>query len=564
MLGSHAVNAATVSVSVEGVEPELRENILAFLEINRLVGREDLGELVVRLQHRKAPNNIRAALRPLGFYQVTVESELAADGDNWRARYKVMAGNRVVVRSVAVSVQGPGDSDPAFAKLIGRVAPKPGDGLRHDRYEELKRGLQSLAVERGYFEAQFVQRRLDVFPAQLSADIELVMASGPRYRIGEILVDQSALNEALLRRYLSFSSGDYFDSARLLNLQYALYDSEYFAFVEVSNGRPDMARQVVPVTIRAEAGKRQRYRVGIGYGTDTEGRVSFGWENRRINRRGHKLLLDTRLSSIKQEIAGRYVLPLSAPTRERLTLSASGLQETLADTRSRRLELGITQTTLREHWERDVYLRLIREDTRELGVTDTETLLLPGAVWLRSKGDDPVFPRKGSRLSVEVRGSHSALGSDVDFVQLRLQGRLIYPVGRRSRLLARGELGATSVGENSRLPASLRFFAGGDQSVRGFGLNTLGPRDENGLVLGGRYLLAGSLEFEHLFTQRWGFAVFADAGNALQELDESLEYSAGLGLRWLSPVGMLRLDIAKPLSDDNQGLRLHLSLGAEL
>ncbi len=558
------VSADVVSVTVEGLEGAEKENALTFLEIRRQSERDDLSELVIRLLHRKAPKNIRAALRPFGYYDVKVASELNSNNGNWRARYEVNRGDRVHLRSASIAVRGAGDGDPAFALAIEGAELVPGSGLRHDHYDQLKRTLLGLALERGYFEARFTVQRLAVYPELLAADVELDLDTGPRYRFGTVEVNQDAIDQRYMRRYLAFASGDAFNSSLLLDLQYALYDSEYFSYVEVSSGAPDPEARTVPVTVTAEPSKRQRYRFGIGYGTDTEARVSASWENRRVNRRGHKLLLDTRLSPVKQEVGGRYMLPLSAPVRERLSFTGIISRETLADTRSRRLEMGVVHTAMRRTWERNVYLRALREESRDGVATDVETLLRPGVLWTRSKKDHPIYPRRGSRLSVELSGSHSALGSDVDFVQLRMQARLIRPAGRRSRILARAELGATSIGLNSKLPASLRFFAGGDQSVRGFGLNTLGPRDEDGLVTGGRYLFTSSLEYEHMLNERWGIAVFADAGNALQDFGEDLEYSAGVGLRWRSPVGMIRLDVAQPLSVPDPSPRLHISVGAEL
>ncbi len=542
----------------------MAENVRAYLDIGRLAGRPDNQEIVVRLLHRKAADNIRSALRPLGFYSVTVASDLSRQDGIWRASYSIEPGPRVSFEDVAVELQGPGAADPALVALIEERKPAKGEPLRHDRYEGLKNSLLSLAAERGYFDARFLRNRLAINPEELTADVELLLETGGRYRFGTILVEQDALDAALIQRYLTFSEGQPFDSEKLLDLQYALYDSEYFSFVEVSNGQPDREAGTVPVSLRASAGKRQRYRFSIGYGTDTEARIGLGWENRRVNRRGHKLRFDGRLSSIRHELSTRYLIPLAAPARERLTFNASALEETLADTRSRRIELGVTRSTVRAHWERDLYLRAIREETREAGVSDFETLLLPGVIWLRSKSDNLVYPRRGSRLSAELRGSHTMLGSDLNFLQLELQARLIVPVAKRARLIARSDLGATSIDENDKLPASFRFFAGGDNSVRGFGLNSLGPTDDDGGVIGGRYLFSGSLEFEQLLTERWGYAIFVDAGNAFQDFDAGLEYSAGLGLRWLSPVGMFRLDIAKPLNKSGESPRLHLSVGGEL
>ncbi|MFP5506345.1 MAG: autotransporter assembly complex protein TamA, partial [Gammaproteobacteria bacterium] len=113
------------------------------------------------------------------------------------------------------------------------------------------------------------------------------------------------------------------------------------------------------------------------------------------------------------------------------------------------------------------------------------------------------------------------------------------------------------------LPASLRFFAGGDQSVRGYDFQELGPRDASGQVIGGKHLVFGSLEYEHRVHGNWGVAAFVDTGNAFNSTHEGLETGAGIGLRWRSPIGMVRLDLAAAVSQDN-ALRLHFTLGPDL
>src|SRR5690606_9543527 len=119
----------------------------------------------------------------------------------------------------------------------------------------------------------------------------------------------------------------------------------------------------------------------------------------------------------------------------------------------------------------------------------------------------------------------------------------------------------TRIDEFSELPASLRFFAGGDQSVRGYRYNSLGPTDASGEVIGGRKLLVGSLEYEHRIRGGWSAAVFYDAGNALEDYGDSLARGAGFGVRWLSPIGQVRIDLASALSEDGNPWRLHLNIG---
>jgi translocation and assembly module TamA len=123
------------------------------------------------------------------------------------------------------------------------------------------------------------------------------------------------------------------------------------------------------------------------------------------------------------------------------------------------------------------------------------------------------------------------------------------------------------VGDFDKLPPELRFFAGGDRSIRGYGFQTIGPQNENGLVVGGRYLAVASAEYEYYFTRNWGIATFVDAGDAFSTFGNfRTRIGSGLGLRWRSPVGMLRADIGTPVHDPDgkTGIELHLVIGPDL
>ena len=133
-------------------------------------------------------------------------------------------------------------------------------------------------------------------------------------------------------------------------------------------------------------------------------------------------------------------------------------------------------------------------------------------------------------------------------MQLTSGGKILFPL-LGGRVLMRTDLGYTEVNDVTELPASIRFFAGGDSSVRGFAYESLGPEDSNGEVIGGRHLATGSLEYDHPLTEKWHLAAFTDAGNAFNDFDAfEPRHSAGIGIRWRSPLGPIRLDIARALS----------------
>jgi translocation and assembly module TamA len=146
---------------------------------------------------------------------------------------------------------------------------------------------------------------------------------------------------------------------------------------------------------------------------------------------------------------------------------------------------------------------------------------------------------------------------------MRFDGRIVRPLGERGRLIGRGTLGAIEVDDFDLLPASERFFAGGDQSVRGFDLNSLGPVDADGNVVGGTRLVTASFEYELRVRGPWGIAFFVDGGNALDDFGDELEYGAGIGLRYRTPLGNVRIDLAVPVSEAG-GLHAHFGFGPEL
>jgi translocation and assembly module TamA len=191
--------------------------------------------------------------------------------------------------------------------------------------------------------------------------------------------------------------------------------------------------------------------------------------------------------------------------------------------------------------------------------------LVPENTWSRVRTDDALYTKNGDRLRLKIRGAHENVLSDVSFVQGLLDGKLIHALGPKTRVLARTEIGATGTGQFRSLPPTLRFFAGGSNSVRGYSYNSLGPRDELRHVIGGPYLLTAGLEMDQMFLPKWGGAVFIDTGNAMNRLGLStLKRGVGFGLRWVSPVGLVRTDFGWGLDREGTPLNVHLAVGTEL
>lgn len=563
LLLAAAATSGGVDVRIEGVDGEAEENIRAFLQIARLPSDEATPRDRVRRLHRAAEEQIRQALEPLGYYGVEVEAELTGGPDEWMVVYTVDPGTPLRLTEVDIRLSGPGANDDALRRAVGDAPLRTGEPVHHGRYEQAKRELQTVAAQRGYFEASWETRRLQVNPEEGRATAVLHLATGPRYRFGDITFEQDSVDDAFIRRYLRFAEGDPFDRRQLLNLQYALSDSDYFQAVDVAADREAAEGRRVPVMIHAEPRPPNRYTWGIGWGTDTGARTRVRWERRLANRRGHRFDAEAELAEVRRRVGFAYTIPLERPQSERLVLNTSFRREELGDGIARTNEVGARRVRLYSHWQLTEGITFERSRDTLGGDRENRQIIVPSLSAEQRERNDPVYPSRAYRFNVDIRGATRELASDVNFARLRLGASWVREILPRTRILVRGEWGATAVGEFDRLPLSQRFFAGGDTSVRGFAYQSLGPRNDDGDVIGGRYLTTASIELERLIAGNWGAAVFADAGNVSADRRMSLEHAAGVGLRWRSPVGMLRVDVAQPLSTDD-GPRLHLSLGVDL
>src|SRR6516165_5367248 len=485
LLAGPLAHAASVTVEVRGVSEEVRTNVLAFPSIERFLrGGVNLDADTVERLHNRVDREVDAALRPFGFYEPKVESTVTEQGHgDWRVVININPGPPVLVDHIDVRVDGPGESDPLFRRILDNLPLHHGDRLSHAAYDAIKADLQRTAATFGYLDARLIRNELVVDPPNHTANIALELETGERYRFGATTVEQNVVRETLVRRYLRYHEGEYFDLTQVLRTQFALDDAQYFANLEVLPGDPDRAALLVPVKIRADASRRHRYSVGAGYATDTGIRGTFGYEDRRVNSQGHTLSVAVQASQVQRyNVQAHYRMPFGDPAVENISLNAVVEQKTLADVTATTQSGGVSFTDVTAGWQHVWLLNAVHtiSDNSAPTVVNPDTarsdeLIVP-ELNLASvpKGylGEPLFERP---LFLTVKASHSALGSQADFVQLHLEAERVFPLGGKWHLLLRDEIGTTFVKNFNDLPAVYRFFAGGDNSVRGFAYNELSP-----------------------------------------------------------------------------------------
>lgn len=518
----------------------------------------------VRRLFEAADAEVALALKPFGHYRPEIIKQLDFGEACWTARIQVNAGEPVRWQPAELELTGEGHKDPALQAVLAKRRPETGAPARHADYEGLKAALLLEAAQRGYREGRFTLHQLRVDPAAGTAVAIVHYDTGPRYRFGEVSIEQDALAPDFVRRYVGIKPGDPYDSKAVTQLRRDLLDSGLFQRVQVTPRLGTNAERQVPIDVQLTPRKRHGYIAGIGASSDEGPRLRLGYENRRLNRRGHTGSAALRLSAPRTSLDLGYDMPLADPRRERLSLLAGYLNEQFDDLDSETYKFGARYT--REHRQGllETWFVEASQDRFRIGEDTGDTrLLMPGIAWDWRHGDNLIHPRDGWRLMLELRGGSRFLLSDVDFARAHLRAKRVLSFGEY-RLLARAEAGYSLVGGFDDLPASQRFFAGGDSSVRGYGYRDLGPTDSLGRVVGGQRLLVGSLEVERPITTSWSVAAFFDTGDAFDGRDLQLHHAVGLGVRWRSPVGPVRVDLAHPLDPDADAVRLHFSLGPDL
>jgi translocation and assembly module TamA len=563
---------------IEIVIPEATEaistNIRAFLSLTRYAERDDVSpETMTRLE-RRVVSETRAALEPLGYYEPQVSYEAKQDGRDWRVTIRVVPGRPVRLSEVSVNVIGPGADARAIRDVVEAEEQelKPGLRLNHGAYERVKGALLRAAKNDGYLDARLTKNELLIDRAARRATATIEVDTGKRYSYGEIRIVQDVIDDGSARRLLRMQQGDPYTLDSLLRTQYTLDDSQYFSSVSIDTGTVDRETLTVPVTVTAEPNRRHRFATSVGYGTDTEARGKFTWDNRRVNRDGHRFKLELLGSSVIKELTARYVIPVMDVALEKIEFTGDLAEEEIGDTTSRRNEVGAGLTQAMGRWQRVLFVRVSNETTTEGdGTQNTAFYVFPGISYSTLPSYIVGGKIRPYRLYFELRGSPTTLGSDASFVQFRFQGERVFDFAQRWHLNLRAEFGTTRIESDLPsdqqildLPASQRFFAGGDRSVRGFDLNELAPRDENGDSIGGKHLATGTIEVTRDLPRNFGIATFFDIGNAFNDLDDpQLEYSAGLGMRYNVAVASFGIDVAQALSESGRNPRFHLFISTQ-
>jgi translocation and assembly module TamA len=546
--------------TIDGASDELSRNVRSHVVIPNV----DCSATQRRLSRFSNGINDRVirAGRALGYYNLEATVSFSLDSECWSLNIDIAPGDPIEISAVDIQIR---QDSRLFTRVLDELPVAIGDQLNQANYERIKTNLSTRAIEVGFFSARFERSQLLVDLQNNLAAVAIDFDPGERHRFGITQIEPlESLTDEFIRRFVSFDENAFYSSAALIELRNSLSDSQYFSDVTVTPALDRVQDGIVPIQIGLIVRPQEAYSVGAGVTTDIGPRMSFNYENRYLNPDGHRLDVGARASPIEQELDINYVIPWTKPATENLRFSGGFLNEDNDSFENKSVKLSSVYTFINgSQWRQRIFTSFQHDDYLINDENDVSDILLAGVSLAKTRADDALYPTRGWRLFGQVRGASSEILSTESFLQFNLNGKLITPLGT-GRLLSRFEIGTTLADEASNLPPTILYFTGGDQSVRGYKYQSLGPESEQGEVLGGKHQLVVGVEYDFNVLPNWKLAVFADAGNAFSSFDDfEFKTSVGLGIRWLSPIGPIRVDLASALDNDNK-LRLHIAMGPDL
>lgn len=530
--------------------------------------------------------HLRRLYESRGYYDARVTADLTLPESGTAVDVVVSIAEGEPVRVTRVDVTLTGDPlSPADERGIRTDLPlEAGDVFTEERYERTAAVLRTFYRNLSYARVD-VQRRARVDVEQHTVAVAYQVASGPPSVFGEVtFTGNTRTAEAVLRRELAFRGGEPFQESLLERTRTNLVALNLFRSVRIDEQPGDA---VVALTITVVEAPQHEVRFGVGYDTEELVRGIAAWRDYDFLGGARQLGVTARASFLRRDIIADFIQPHwpTLGTRTRLLLlQQQDDEDAYTLTRSRagpRLEWQPFRAITTFVFYRGEYDSLgnvnqaIR-DSRKLSV------LAPPNAWLSGLGlgfdwnetDDPIDPRKGWLASTIFEPVGGALGGDVSFVRGVSELRLYEPLGHRFFVASRARIGAAAPTDGSKdLPLYERFYAGGIGSIRGYDRYAVGPRVEDVLgyggrdPIGGRSLIELSLEIRRALTKNLDLAIFADGGqvsrSTLTYPLDSLSYGSGIGVRYRTPVGPIRVDLAFPVAPRNGDppFQVHVGVG---
>ncbi|MBC9131286.1 outer membrane protein assembly factor [Frischella sp. Ac13] len=559
-----AVNSfalAKMHLTVKGLPEALQKNVdarLSLIDPNRI---DDTPYFKQSLE-----DEIKKGLRALGYYAPTFEYQISDDAK--LITVIVNQGEPILIEKTNINISGEGAHDRDYISLLNNDLPAKGTILNHGDYDGFIKQLQRIALRKGYFDSDLSKHQLAVADKLHQAYWNIDFDTGQRYHFGNVSFNDTVIRKSYLKNIIPFKRNESYSADQLSLFNRRLSSTNWFSAVTVIPLLNQVdENKAIPLQVIAVPRKKNSVDVGIGYSSDNGVRGRLGWSKPWINDRGHSFHSELALSSPEQSISGAYKIPLyKSPLEDYYTIQGGYKKIDNKDTDSRSYSIGIIRNwDIFQGWQHAIGLNVMYDNFKQADDSFRTFLLYPSISLSRVRSEDNLFPLWADSQRYSLEAAAEDIGSDINFIRFQTQQVWIRSLLKQHRLVARGNFGIIQASSFERVPPNFRFFAGGDRSIRGYSYNSIAPKDKKGKLKGGTKLITGSLEYQYNLTGAWWGAVFVDTGEAIDKLDGTdFHTGAGIGIRWVSPIGPVKFDIATPIEHSKTTAHFYIGLGTEL
>lgn len=558
VFAAQAAFAAThthLKFEIRGINNLMGTNVISRLKIERKNFKLILTPAEVENFSHQSLTAVREAVMPYGYYHATASSSLQQEKDGWKITYVVSKGQPVLVKNVDIEISGAGADNEKIKKHVKLFPLRAGDIFNSIIYSDAKDKLFDVINNQGYIKATARESKVLVNTNTNTAVIVLHLQTNERYYFGKMHFNDNDYSAEFMQRFNRFHDDEPYSSNKVLQYQQEMNNSRYFKQVLVmpdfegaDNNRIPLQTSVVPINAR-------RYAFGIGYGTFTKFRFTAGATFRRLTDTGHSLDAQLKLSSVLSGIALKYFIPGHDPLTEQWVIGANYQKFVPKNGGSQSWATSFGYSKKFHHWTAAGNINYLRERYFAFNEPKRDSqLLYPNLNFTYLKTDNVVQPTYGRALNISLQGASNNMMSSTSFLQSEVKGKILMSPFSFAHVIVRGDVGYTVVHDLNDLPLSMRYFAGGMTTVRGYADSSIGP---------GKYLTVASVEYRNHIAYDLSGAVFYDIGTASNHFGTPLKRGAGVGLVYESIVGPIKLYAEHGIDNPRHPWQFELSLGPE-
>ncbi|MGB0899207.1 MAG: autotransporter assembly complex protein TamA [Psychrobium sp.] len=527
---------------------EVKKNVMLYLDDFSTPDTDNLA-----YWEKLVKRHVNQALQALGYYSSKVVLSFNNSGAKPQVTIDIAMGYPIVILKSQYQVVGAGKSFPPFMAQRNSYPLVVGSKLDHGSYQTVKTAMMDIARVYGFFDAKWVKHEIAVDLETQSATIQLIFDTGSRYTFGKISIAKEHASNDIIYAMAPFKEGENFTSTAITNYNIALNQSRYFTSVQAIPELPDTLQKQINIIVTAVNRPRNVVEISAGFTSELGERGRLKWVKPWINRYGHSLESEIKLNKQEQSVTNNYKVPHGDPNLD-YTNYVLGWRHTsnFNDTSNRYRKYSLQwqrHQQINEDWKRILLLKYERE--KDNTQTVTRTHLIPGFSYVRERRIGGITPNWGDRQFVQVEVSDKAWGSQSSFYKLSMRSNWLRQFNETHQVLLKLDAGYISANDINQVPISMRFFAGGDNNLRAYDFNSISPLDDNNKSRGALTQLLGTIEYSYPVTDKWRLAIFHDVGTIGDKFFKDKYSDAGIGIRWETPVGLIRLDFAKGLKSSD-------------